>query len=77
MGMGTDIAMNSANITLVKRDLLGIVRAIELSQATVRNLRTWEFALIYNGLGIPSAAGILYPLFGILLSPASRPWPWP
>lgn len=70
MGTGTDVAMESAAITLVKGDLMGIVRARRLSRATMRNVRQnlfWAFA--YNSLGIPVAAGALYPLFGILLSP--------
>ena len=70
MGTGTDIAMESAGITLVKGDLRGIVRAINLSRATMRNIRQnlW-FAFGYNALGIPIAAGVLYPFVGILLSP--------
>ena len=70
MGTGTDVAMNSGHVTLVKGDLLGIVRARVLSQQTVRNMRqNLGFALIYNALGIPIAAGVLYPFTGILLSP--------
>jgi Cu+-exporting ATPase len=70
MGTGTDVAMESAGITLVKGDLRGIVRARLLSQATMRNIRqNLFFAFIYNSLGVPIAAGILYPLFGILLNP--------
>jgi Cu+-exporting ATPase len=70
MGTGTDIAMESGGITLVKGDLTGIVRARKLSQATMRNIRqNLFFAFIYNALGVPIAAGILYPFFGILLSP--------
>lgn len=70
MGTGTDVAMSSAQVTLVKGDLLGIVRAIALSQATVRNMKqNLGFALVYNGLGVPLAAGLLYPMFGLLLSP--------
>ena len=70
MGTGTDIAMESAGITLVKGDLRGIVRALLLSRATVRNIRqNLLFAFLYNVLGIPVAAGVLYPFFGILLSP--------
>ncbi len=70
MGTGTDIAMESAGITLVKGDLRGIVRALLLSRATVRNIRqNLLFAFLYNVLGIPIAAGVLYPFFGILLSP--------
>jgi Cu+-exporting ATPase len=71
MGTGTDIAMASAGVTLVKGDLAGIVRARKLSTATMRNIRqNLLFAFLYNGLGIPIAAGALYPLFGIVLSPA-------
>jgi len=70
MGTGTDVAMHSAGITLVKGDLRGIVHAIELSRATMRNIRqNLAFAFLYNTLGVPIAAGILYPFFGILLSP--------
>ncbi len=70
MGTGTDIAIESAGITLVRGDLLGIVRALRLSRATVRNIRqNLFFAFVYNILGVPIAAGILYPFFGILLSP--------
>jgi P-type Cu+ transporter len=70
MGTGTDVAMESAGITLVKGDLLGIVRARKLSQATMRNIRqNLFFAFIYNLLGVPIAAGVLYPFFGWLLSP--------
>jgi Cu+-exporting ATPase len=70
MGTGTDVAMESAGVTLVKGDLRGIVRARRLSQATMRNIRqNLFFAFIYNALGVPVAAGILYPGFGILLSP--------
>lgn len=70
MGTGTDVAMESAGVTLVKGDLRGIVRARFLSQATMRNIRqNLFFAFIYNALGVPIAAGILYPFFGILLSP--------
>ena len=70
MGTGTDVAMNSAHLTLVKGDLLGIARAVEISQATVRNMKqNLGFALVYNGLGVPIAAGLLFPAFGILLSP--------
>jgi len=70
MGTGTDIAMESGGVTLLKGDLRGIVRARRLSQATMRNIRqNLFFAFIYNSLGVPLAAGILYPFFGILLSP--------
>jgi Cu+-exporting ATPase len=70
MGTGTDIAIESADITLLRGDLEGIVRARRLSQATMRNIRqNLFFAFIYNAAGIPIAAGILYPAFGILLSP--------
>ena len=70
MGTGTDIAMESAGVTLVKADLLGIVQARELSHATMRNIRqNLFFAFIYNAAGVPLAAGVLYPVFGILLSP--------
>jgi Cu+-exporting ATPase len=70
MGTGTDVAMESAGITLVKGDLSGIVRALRLSRATMRNIRqNLFFAFIYNVLGIPVAAGVLYPFFGLLLSP--------
>jgi Cu+-exporting ATPase len=70
MGTGTDVAMESGGITLVKGDLGGILRARKLSQATMRNIRqNLFFAFIYNSLGIPIAAGLLYPFFGLLLSP--------
>lgn len=70
MGTGTDIAMESAGVTLVKGDLLGISKAHHLSQSTMRNIRqNLFFAFIYNSLGVPVAAGLLYPFFGILLSP--------
>ncbi|HET6646535.1 MAG TPA: copper-translocating P-type ATPase, partial [Pyrinomonadaceae bacterium] len=70
MGTGTDIAMESASITLVKGDLRGILRAILLSRATMKNIKqNLFFAFIYNSLGVPLAAGVLYPFFGILLSP--------
>jgi Cu+-exporting ATPase len=70
MGTGTDIAMQSAGITLVKGDLAGIVRARALSRATMRNIRqNLFFAFAYNAVGIPIAAGVLYPAFGLLLSP--------
>jgi P-type Cu+ transporter len=70
MGTGTDVAMESADVTLVKGDLRGIVRARRLSRATMRNIRqnlVWAF--LYNALGVPVAAGVLYPWFGLLLSP--------
>jgi Cu+-exporting ATPase len=71
MGSGTDVAMASAGMTLVKGDLTGIVRARKLSAATMRNIRqNLLFAFLYNALGVPVAAGALYPLFGVLLSPA-------
>lgn len=70
MGTGTDVAIESAGVTLVKGDLEGIVRAITLSRATMHNIRqNLFFAFIYNALGIPIAAGVLYPFFGILLNP--------
>jgi Cu+-exporting ATPase len=70
MGTGTDVAMESADVTLVKGDLRAIIRARRLSRATVRNIRQNLFwAFIYNSIGVPLAAGILYPAFGILLSP--------
>ena len=70
MATGTDIAMESADITLVKGDLRGILRARLLSRAVMRNIRqNLFFAFIYNSLGVPIAAGILYPFFGLLLSP--------
>jgi Cu+-exporting ATPase len=70
MGTGTDVAIESAAITLVKGDLRGIVRARRLSRATMRNIRqNLFFAFVYNSAGVPVAAGILYPFFGILLSP--------
>ena len=70
MGSGTDVAMASAAVTLVKGDLRGIMRAISLSRATMRNIKqNLFFAFVYNALGIPVAAGVLYPFFGVLLSP--------
>jgi Cu+-exporting ATPase len=70
MGTGTDVAIESAGVTLLKGDLTGIVRARRLSQATMRNIRqNLFFAFVYNAAGVPIAAGVLYPLFGILLSP--------
>ncbi|MCL4764145.1 MAG: HAD-IC family P-type ATPase, partial [Burkholderiales bacterium] len=70
MGTGTDVAMSSAHVTLVRGDLRAIARARAISQATVRNMRqNLVFALIYNALGVPIAAGVLYPFTGLLLSP--------
>jgi Cu+-exporting ATPase len=70
MGTGTDVAMESAGVTLIKGDLTGIVRARRLSRATMRNIRqNLFFAFVYNALGVPIAAGVLYPFFGLLLSP--------
>lgn len=70
MGTGTDVAMKSAGVTLMKGDLRGIVRARKLSRATMRNIKqNLFFAFVYNALGVPIAAGVLYPTFGILLSP--------
>jgi Cu+-exporting ATPase len=70
MGTGTDVAMESGGITLVKGDLTGILRARKLSQATMRNIRqNLFFAFVYNAIGVPIAAGVLYPFFGLLLSP--------
>jgi Cu+-exporting ATPase len=70
MGTGTDVAMESGGVTLVKGDLAGIVRARRLSHATMRNIRqNLFFAFLYNSLGVPVAAGVLYPFFGVLLSP--------
>ena len=70
MGTGTDVAMESSGITLVKGDLRGIAKAIILSRSMMRNIRqNLFFAFIYNALGIPVAAGLLYPFFGLLLSP--------
>jgi Cu+-exporting ATPase len=71
MGTGTDVAMQSAGVTLVKGDLAGVARARTLSRATMRNIRqNLLFAFIYNVMGVPIAAGALYPLFGLMLSPA-------
>jgi P-type Cu+ transporter len=71
MGTGTDVAMESAGVTLVKGDLRGIARALKLSRATMRNIRqNLLFAFGYNALGVPIAAGVLYPVLGMLLSPA-------
>ena len=70
MGTGTDVAMESAGVTLIKGDLNGIVRARRLSRATMANIRqNLFFAFVYNSLGVPIAAGVLYPVFGLLLSP--------
>jgi len=70
MGSGTDVAIESAGVTLLKGDLTGIVRARRLSQATMANIRqNLAFAFIYNAAGVPIAAGALYPTFGLLLSP--------
>jgi Cu+-exporting ATPase len=70
MGTGTDVAIESAGVTLVKGDLTGIVRARRLSSATITNIKqNLFFAFVYNVIGVPIAAGILYPNFGILLSP--------
>jgi Cu+-exporting ATPase len=70
MGGGTDVAIESAGVTLLRGDLVGIVRARRLSRATMRNIRqNLFFAFIYNALGVPVAAGLLYPFLGILLSP--------
>jgi Cu+-exporting ATPase len=70
MGTSTDVAIESAGVTLLKGDLPGIVRARRLSRATMRNIRqNLFFAFVYNALGVPVAAGVLYPVFGILLSP--------
>ncbi|MGH8702842.1 MAG: HAD-IC family P-type ATPase, partial [Burkholderiales bacterium] len=70
MGTGTDVAIESAGVTLVKGDLRGIVKAIRLSRATMRNIKqNLFFAFVYNALGVPVAAGVLYPFLGLLLSP--------
>jgi P-type Cu+ transporter len=70
MGTGADVALESAGVTLVKGDLQAIVRARRLSRATMRNIRqNLFFALVYDGVGVPLAAGVLYPIFGLLLSP--------
>jgi Cu+-exporting ATPase len=70
MGTGTDIAMESAGVTLVQGDLRGIARARRLSRATMRNIKqNLFFAFVYNSVGVPIAAGVLYPVLGLLLSP--------
>jgi len=70
MGTGTDVAIESAGVTLLKGDLEGIVRGLQLSRATMSNIRqNLFFAFIYNAAGVPIAAGVLYPIFGLLLSP--------
>ncbi len=70
MGTGTDVAMESAGVTLLKGDLTGIVKARRLSRVTMKNIRqNLFFAFIYNAAGVPIAAGVLYPVFGLLLSP--------
>jgi Cu+-exporting ATPase len=70
MGTGTDVAMESAGVTLVRGDLMGVAKARVLSRATMRNIRqNLFFAFAYNAVGIPIAAGVLYPVFGLLLSP--------
>ena len=70
MAVGAPLAMESAGITLLKGDLMGIAKAYKLSRATMRNIRqNLFFAFIYNALGVPIAAGVLYPIFGLLLSP--------
>ena len=70
MGTGTDVAMESGGVTLLKGDLRGIVKARRLSRATLSNIKqNLFFAFIYNAVGVPIAAGVLYPVFGVLLSP--------
>jgi Cu+-exporting ATPase len=70
MGTGADVAIESAGVTVLKGDLRGIVRARKLSRATMRNIRqNLFFAFVYNAVGVPIAAGVLYPVFGLLLSP--------
>jgi Cu+-exporting ATPase len=70
MGTGADVAMESAGLTLLRGDLRGIVRGVELARATMRNIKqNLVFAFAYNALGVPIAAGVLYPVFGMLLSP--------
>ena len=76
MGTGTDIAMESGGVTLLRGDLRGIVKARRLSRATLRNInQNLFFAFVYNAMGVPIAAGVLYPVFGILLSPMIRTLP--
>jgi len=73
MGTGTDVAIQSAGVTLVKGDLRGVVRARKLSRKTMRNIRqNLFFAFVYNMLGVPVAAGVLYPFIGLLLNPMIR-----
>jgi Cu+-exporting ATPase len=70
MGTGADVAMESAGLTLLKGDLRGVVRGVNLARATMRNIKqNLFFAFVYNALGVPVAAGVLYPAFGLLLSP--------
>jgi Cu+-exporting ATPase len=70
MGTGTDVAMEAGGVTLVKGDLRGIVKAIRLSKRTMKNIRqNLFFAFFYNAIGVPVAAGVLYPVFGLLLNP--------
>ena len=70
MGTGADVAMESAGLTLLKGDLRGVVRAVKLARATMGNIKqNLFFAFVYNALGVPIAAGVLYPAFGMLLSP--------
>jgi Cu+-exporting ATPase len=70
MGTGADVAMESAGLTLLKGDLRGVVRAVNLARATMRNIKqNLFFAFVYNALGVPVAAGVLYPFLGIMLSP--------
>jgi Cu+-exporting ATPase len=70
MGTGADVAMESAGLTLLKGDLRGVVRAVNLARATMRNIKqNLFFAFVYNAVGVPIAAGVLYPFFGITLSP--------
>jgi len=70
MGTGADVAMESAGLTLLRGDLRGVVRAVKLARATMRNIKqNLFFAFVYNAVGVPIAAGVLYPVFGITLSP--------